>query len=185
MTGLIPSDRLRLPLIPATPVQRDILRTVLEAQGLLARARGPGVSGQAPAAGLLRIVPLGGSGEIGKNMYVIELDGDMVVIDCGVAFPTADQLGVDLVLPDFELRRPSAATDSAALVLTHGHEDHIGAVPYFLRTVGPTRIYGTRFMLGMLRSKLDEHRLTDAADMVEIEPGVRRRSGPSAPSSST
>ncbi len=135
------------------------------------------MSGQAPAAGLLRIVPLGGSGEIGKNMYVIELDGDMVVIDCGVAFPTADQLGVDLVLPDFSYvteRRDRLA----ALVLTHGHEDHIGAVPYFLRAVGPTRIYGTRFVLGMLRSKLDEHRLTDSADMVEIEPGVPAEVGP-------
>ena len=135
------------------------------------------MSTEAPLGERLRVIPLGGAGEIGKNMYVIELGGEMVVIDAGVAFPTADQLGVDLVLPDFSYvaeRRDRLA----ALFLTHGHEDHIGAVPYFLRAAGPTRVYGTRFVLGLLRSKLEEHRLLDAAELIEIEPGVPRAIGP-------
>jgi ribonuclease J len=128
-------------------------------------------------AGVARVVPLGGAGEIGKNMYVVEYDDRRVVIDCGVAFPKQEQLGVDLVLPDFGY--VAAQPDRlAALVLTHGHEDHIGAVPYFLRAVGPTRVYGTRFVLALLRSKLDEHRLLDRAEMVEVEPGRAETVGP-------
>jgi ribonuclease J len=131
-----------------------------------------------PNGSVLRVIPLGGAGEIGKNMYVLELDGEIVVVDCGVAFPKADQLGVDLVLPDFSYvveRRDRLA----ALVLTHGHEDHVGAVPYFLRAVGgPLPVYGTRFVLALLRSKLDEHRLLDDAELIEVEPGVSRAVGP-------
>lgn len=125
----------------------------------------------------LRVIPLGGVGEIGKNMYVVEKDGRFVVIDCGVTFPSHEQLGVDLVLPDFGyLVDRKDAID--AVILTHGHEDHIGALPYFVRAAGPLTVMGTRFVLGLLRSKLDEHRLLDDVELVEIVPGESQTVGP-------
>ena len=112
-------------------------------------------------------------------MYVVEHDGRMVLIDCGITFPKNDQMGVDIVLPDFSyvVERRDALE---ALILTHGHEDHIGAVPFLLRAVGQVPIYARRFTLALLRSKLDEHRLLDGAELVEV--AYNRRS-PSAPSS--
>jgi ribonuclease J len=124
----------------------------------------------------LRATPIGGAGEIGKNMYAIELDGRIVLIDCGVKFPTPEQLGVDLVLPDFDLLE-GRLDDIAALILTHGHEDHIGAVPYFVKAVGRVPILGTRFTLALVRSKLEEHRLGDV-ELIEIAAGERRPVGP-------
>jgi ribonuclease J len=111
----------------------------------------------------LRVLPLGGLGEIGKNMTVVEYDGRIVVVDTGLMFPAPDQLGIDLVLPDFTyLRERAEAVD--AIVLTHAHEDHVGALPFVLRQLGrdPT-IYGGPLTAAMVRSKLDEHRLTDVA----------------------
>jgi ribonuclease J len=128
------------------------------------------------SAGAIRATPIGGTGEIGKNMYMVELDGRIVVIDCGVKFPTPDQLGVDLVLPDFEVLEGRLG-DIEALILTHGHEDHIGGVPYFLKTVGRVPIMGTRFTLGLVKSKLDEHRIKDA-ELIEIAPSERHQVGP-------
>jgi ribonuclease J len=114
------------------------------------------------ATGKLRVLPLGGLGEIGKNMTVVEYDGRIVVVDTGLMFPTAEMLGIDLVLPDFSYLR-DRAEDIEAIVLTHGHEDHVGALPYVLREVGvPPVIYGGLLTIGMVRSKLDEHRLGDA-----------------------
>ena len=127
-------------------------------------------------ASALRATPVGGAGEIGKNMYLIELDGRIVVIDCGVKFPTPEQLGVDLVLPDFDVL-DGRLDDIDALILTHGHEDHIGAVPYFVKTVGRVPIIGTRFTLALVRSKLEEHRLGDV-ELIEVEAGGRRQVGP-------
>jgi ribonuclease J len=111
-------------------------------------------------------------------MYVVEHDDRIVVIDCGVTFPGPDQPGVDLILPDMTwLAENRERID--ALILTHGHEDHIGAVPWFLRAVGPVPIYGTRFTLALVRGKLDEHRLLGEAEMIEIAAGEpRRRIGP-------
>ena len=124
------------------------------------------------------MIPLGGTGEIGKNMYVVEAsDGRMVVIDCGVTFPNHDQFGVDLVLPDFGYVEERAES-LEAVVLTHGHEDHIGALPYLIRAVGPVPIYGAKFTLGLVRSKLDEHRLLAEADLIEVEYGVPTPVGP-------
>lgn len=127
-------------------------------------------------AGALRATPIGGTGEIGKNMYMVELGGRIVLIDCGVKFPTPEQLGVDLVLPDFEVLE-GRLDDIEALILTHGHEDHIGAVPYFLKTVGRVPVMGTRFTLGLVKSKLDEHRLKDV-ELIEIAPSERHQVGP-------
>jgi ribonuclease J len=127
--------------------------------------------------GPVRVLALGGVGEIGKNMYVVEMDGRMVVIDCGVSFPKQEQLGVDLVLPDFSYVR-ERRDSLVAVLLTHGHEDHIGALPYLLREVGSVPVYGTRFTLGLVKSKLDEHRLLKDAALVEVEPGVPETIGP-------
>jgi ribonuclease J len=128
-------------------------------------------------ADAVRVIPLGGTGEIGRNMYVIEHDGRMVVIDCGVTFPKPDQLGVDLVLPDFTYVEDNAER-LEAVILTHGHEDHIGALPYLVRAVGRLRVIGPRFALGLVRSKLDEHRLLDRVELVEAEPGPGPQLGP-------
>jgi ribonuclease J len=126
----------------------------------------------------LRVLPLGGLGEIGKNMTVIEYDGRIVVVDTGLMFPTAEMHGIDLVLPDFTYLR-DRADDIEAIVLTHGHEDHVGALPYVLREVGmPPVIYGGMLTIGMVRSKLDEHKLGESAPLQELPPGEKVKRGP-------
>jgi ribonuclease J len=112
-------------------------------------------------SGTLRVLPLGGLGEIGKNMTVVEYDDRIVVVDTGLMFPAPDQLGIDLVLPDFTYLR-ERADDIEAIVLTHGHEDHVGALPFVLRQLARNPpIYGGPLTAAMVRSKLDEHRLRD------------------------
>jgi ribonuclease J len=109
----------------------------------------------------LRVLPLGGLGEIGKNMMAVEYGGRIVVVDTGLMFPAPDQLGIDLVLPDFAYLRERAA-DIEAIVLTHAHEDHVGALPFLVRELDPAPpIYGGPLTVAMVRSKLDEHRLGD------------------------
>jgi ribonuclease J len=111
--------------------------------------------------GKLRVLPLGGLGEIGKNMTVVEHDGRIVVVDTGLMFPAPDQLGIDLVLPDFTYLRERAGAVEA-IVLTHAHEDHVGALPFVLRQLGrDIPVYGGPLTAAMVRSKLDEHRLHD------------------------
>ena len=125
----------------------------------------------------VRILPLGGLGEIGKNMTLIEYGDRIVVIDTGLMFPTAEMLGIDLVLPDFGYLR-ERADDIEAIVLTHGHEDHVGALPYVLREIGmPPAIYGGPLTIGLVRSKLEEHKLRDAPLEV-IDTGQRVEAGP-------
>jgi ribonuclease J len=117
-----------------------------------------------------RIIPLGGLGEIGKNMMVYEHGDDVVVVDAGLAFPRDEHLGVDLILPDFgylrDLGRPVRA-----VILTHAHEDHVGSLPYLLRDVRVEEVLATRLTLGLVKSKLDEHGLLRAAELREISPG--------------
>jgi ribonuclease J len=125
----------------------------------------------------LRVLPLGGLGEIGKNMTAVERDGRIVVVDTGLMFPTTEMLGIDLVLPDFSYLRDRADAIEA-IVLTHGHEDHVGALPFVLREVGmPPVIYGGALTIGLVRSKLEEHRLREAPLEV-LEAGERVRLGP-------
>ena len=129
------------------------------------------------SASKLRILPLGGLGEIGKNLCVVELDGRIVVVDTGLMFPTAEMLGIDLVLPDFSYLR-GRLDDIEAIVLTHGHEDHVGALPYVLREVGiPPAIYGGRLTVGMVRSKIEEHKLRDVP-LRDLAPGKIVQAGP-------
>ena len=108
--------------------------------------------------GALRIVPLGGLGEVGRNMAVLEYAGRLLVIDCGVLFPEDHQPGVDLILPDFDYIR-DRLDDIDAIVLTHGHEDHIGAVPYLLRLRRDIPVVGSQLTLAFLEAKLKEHRI--------------------------
>jgi ribonuclease J len=125
----------------------------------------------------LRVLPLGGLGEIGKNMTAVEYEGRLVVVDTGLMFPTTEMLGIDLVLPDFSYLRERAEAIEA-IVLTHGHEDHVGALPFVLREVGmPPVIYGGALTIGLVRSKLEEHRLREAPLEV-LEAGERVRLGP-------
>jgi ribonuclease J len=130
-------------------------------------------------SGTLRILPLGGLGEIGKNMTVLEYDGRIVVIDTGLMFPTPEQLGIDLVLPDFSYLR-DRAEDIEAIVLTHGHEDHVGALPWILRELGPDvrpPIYGAPLTVALARSKIEEHKLKDV-EFDEVDPGETLDAGP-------
>ncbi|HET7312044.1 MAG TPA: ribonuclease J [Mycobacteriales bacterium] len=109
--------------------------------------------------GALRIIPLGGLGEIGRNMTVFEHSGRLLIVDCGVLFPETDQPGVDLILPDFTYLR-DRWDDLEAVVLTHGHEDHIGGVPYLLREKPDVPLVGSRLTLALIEGKLQEHRIT-------------------------
>jgi ribonuclease J len=120
--------------------------------------------------GKLRVLPLGGVGEIGKNMTVVEYDGRMVIVDCGLRFPTAEMMGIDLVLPDFSYVRDNIDA-LEAIVITHGHEDHLGALPWMIRDLGQDKIpvvYSGQLTIAMARSKLDEHKLRDV--LLEVLP---------------
>ena len=134
----------------------------------------------------LRVLPLGGLGEIGKNMTVVEQDGRIVVVDVGLRFPTPEMVGIDLVLPDFAYLR-ERAQDIEAIVITHGHEDHLGALPWVLRELGDSLdapVYGGALTIAMARSKLEEHKLRDV-ELVEVEPGETLELGPFGWSSCT
>jgi len=117
----------------------------------------------------LRIVPLGGLGEVGKNMTVFELGEDIIVVDAGLAFPRDEHLGVDLVLPDFGYLA-DRADRVRAVVLTHGHEDHVGGLPYFLREVPVPAVWATKLTLELVASKLDEHGLMRSTELRELVP---------------
>lgn len=132
-------------------------------------------------SGRLRVLPLGGLGEIGKNMTVVEYDGRIVVVDAGLMFPTPDQLGIDLVLPDFGYLRENRDRIEA-FVLTHAHEDHVGALPFVLRELAVDEvppIYAGRLTAALVRSRLDEHRLKPALAAVrDLPPGEPVVAGP-------
>ena len=125
---------------------------------------------------MLKIVPLGGLGEIGLNMMAFEYEGSIVVVDAGLMFPEDYMLGIDYVIPDFGYLKKREA-DVEGVVLTHAHEDHIGALPYLLREIN-VPVFGTKFTLGMVRHKLAEHDLVSDVDLVEIRPGAKLRLGP-------
>src|SRR6058998_2953693 len=120
-------------------------------------------------ADALRIIPLGGLGEVGKNLTVYELGDEIVVVDAGLAFPRDEHLGVDLVLPDLTYLRDRPG-QVRAVILTHAHEDHVGSLPYLMREVEIPEVWATRLTLGLVKSKLDEHGLLRAAELREVHP---------------
>ncbi len=124
----------------------------------------------------VRIIPLGGLGEIGKNMTAVEYRGKIVVLDCGVEFPSEDMLGIDLVLPDIRwlIERQQ---DVLAFVITHGHEDHQGALPFVLRRLNRP-VYGSRFTLALIKSKLEEHGLLKSVELIEVSDTSKLQLGP-------
>jgi len=130
----------------------------------------------------LRILPLGGVGEIGKNLTVVEADGRIVVVDAGLRFPTPEMVCIDLVLPDFTYLLERAAAIEA-VVITHGHEDHLGALPFLVRELAARSpasappVFGGALTIAMARSKLEEHRLKDF-DLRELEPARVLELGP-------
>ena len=119
--------------------------------------------------GICRIIPLGGLGEVGKNMTVYEADGSIVIVDAGLAFPRDEHLGVDLVLPDISYLRERESM-IRGVVLTHGHEDHVGGLPYLMREVRVPVVIATRLTLGLVKSKLDEHGLLRETELREMAP---------------
>lgn len=119
----------------------------------------------------LRVIPLGGAGEVGRNMWVLEYGEEIVLLDCGVMFPEAEMLGIDLVLPDITYLREQQ-DKIKAILLTHGHEDHIGAVSHLLADLGFPPIYGTPLTIGMVSGKLKEARLLDRADLRRFDAGA-------------
>ena len=129
-----------------------------------------------PTDPILKVIPLGGLGEIGLNMMVLEYEDTIVVVDSGLMFPEEEMLGIDIVIPDFSYLR-KRKDKVAGLVVTHGHEDHIGAIPFLIREL-PVPIYGTALTLALIKEKLREHDLLDSAELIRIVPRQVTRIGP-------
>src|SRR5213594_4801667 len=131
------------------------------------RSRSPSLARTNPP---LRVIPLGGVGEIGKNMLALEIGEDILVVDAGLMFPDEQMLGIDLVIPDIAYLR-QRKDRVRGFLMTHAHEDHIGALPYVLRDLIHVPIYGTKLTIGLIKTKLREHKLADKATFREIRPG--------------
>ena len=133
------------------------------------------VKPESVGAGKLRIIPLGGLNEVGKNITVIEYMDDMIAVDCGLGFPDEDMPGIDLVIPDITYLETNA-DKLRGIFLTHGHEDHIGAIPYVLRSINPP-IYGTKLTLGIVSKKFEEHELPYKPKLKTVKAGDKVKAG--------
>ena len=120
---------------------------------------------------LVKIIPLGGVGEIGKNITAIEVENEIIVIDCGVAFPDEEMYGVDLIIPDISYLIQNEKKVKGFFI-THGHEDHIGAIPYILKQMN-VPIYGSKLALAIIETKLKEHNLLDITKLISVDPGSK------------
>ncbi len=127
------------------------------------------------AAVPLKLYPLGGLGEVGKNINIFECQGDMIMVDCGLVFPDSDMFGIDLVIPDFTFVMQNKERIKGVLI-THGHEDHIGSLPYLLKQFN-VPVYATRLSIGLIKNKLDEHGLTASAKLIEIQANKKIKLG--------
>ncbi|HEX6476712.1 MAG TPA: ribonuclease J, partial [Acidimicrobiales bacterium] len=125
----------------------------------------------------VRITFLGGLGEIGRNCACIELEGRIMLLDCGLMFPNLEMPGVDLVLPDFTYLRENADRIEAC-ILTHGHEDHTGGLAYLLQDLSSLSVYGSALTLGLARNRIEEAGLLNRVDLIRVADGERRRIGP-------
>jgi ribonuclease J len=125
----------------------------------------------------LRVIPLGGAGEVGRNCWVLEYDDDILILDMGVMFPESEMLGVDLILPDVTYLQERKAKIRGVFI-THGHEDHIGAIPYLMPMIGFPPLYATSLTLGLIQPKLKEHKLLDKVQRNQIEAGGKYTVGP-------
>ena len=130
---------------------------------------------QDPAEGFIRIIPLGGLGEIGKNMMILESREDLIIVDAGLMFPTEEMPGIDYVIPDIRYLLYKKEK-LRAIVLTHGHEDHIGGIPYIIEQLD-VPVYGTRLTLEILRGKLKEFNLPHQERLIPVEPGDTVKKG--------
>ena len=139
------------------------------------RRRRPAAASAGTPAVPVKIMPLGGLGEVGKNITLYECQGDMILVDCGIVFPDSDMFGVDLVIPDFTYVVQNKDRIKG-VVITHGHEDHIGGLPYLLKEVN-LPIYATRLTIGLITNKLEEHGLVRSTKMVEIAPHQKFKLG--------
>ena len=164
--------RPRLPLVEATDDAEALAHRapgrLLAAAGVLAGARCRATPGA--TSDRVRIIPLGGLGEVGKNMTVVESDDGIVVIDAGLVVPAGRASRRRPRAPGLLATCATAKSDIRAVVLTHGHEDHVGALPYLLREVAIPEVWATRLTLGLIKSKLDEHGLLRDAELIEAEP---------------
>ena len=145
-------------------VEQNLNKSLIEQKGIKALATV--MQNKKPR---LKIIPLGGLHEVGKNITVFEYGNDMIVVDCGLSFPEDDMLGIDLVIPDITYIINNKEK-LRGIVITHGHEDHIGGVPYFLKQVNAP-IYGTKLTLGLIRNKLEEHKLASSTELNTVNPG--------------
>ena len=140
-----------------------------------AASRSSAKAGKTASGNVLKIIPLGGIGEVGKNMTAFEYGGDIVIIDCGVGFPDEDMFGIDLVIPDFSYIEENR-DKLRGVLLTHGHEDHIGGIPYFLRGFN-VPVYGTALTVGIIQNRLKEHRLPFQPRLNTVKAGDRVKLG--------
>src|SRR3982750_3594435 len=124
----------------------------------------------------LQVIPLGGLGEFGMNSMALRYGDDIIVIDAGMMFPESELLGVDIVTPDFSYLEQNASM-VRGLILTHGHEDHIGGVPFLLSQLN-VPVYGTEFTLALVERRLDEHEMLEDAKLNAVKPGDRIKLGP-------